>query len=121
MPLAEFPTLSVKRLRDIQGEIDENRIEFQSQVLSKMRRQSSAETESQSIPYHLPQSDLDTLMTFWRDTLKQGVKMFTMLDPYSEATEGRYRFLTAPQKGRVLGRRNGERVYEVRLNVRKMP
>lgn len=121
MALPVFPTLTGSRIRrDVSGALEDNRIEFPAQVLSKSRSHSSAETEIQVWPYDMLKTDLDTVMTFWRSDLGNGNRMFTATDPYTDLTS-RYKFAAPPQKGRLIGWQNGVKVFDVSLQMRRLP
>lgn len=120
MPLAAFPSISAKPLTNVQGQRDDNRIEFVTQVLSKMRLHSRAFTETQSLLFYMSTTDLATVEDFYESDLSGGTRMFTMTDPYNSVTS-RYRFRAPLHKGGRMGFQGAESVFEVTMLVQRMP
>lgn len=79
------------------------------------RRRSSISTDAISFTSVIPSSQWDLLMTFYRDTLKDGVLPFTRRHPRSNS-EATFKFTAAPTLTAVHGA-----FYRVSFQMVRMP
>lgn len=87
----------------------------------KVRRRFSAVNIPFSAEMEIDGSQRATLETFFHDTLKEGTEEFDRTDPRTDTTES-FRFLSPPQFRQKAGASStSERIYQVTMNLEKLP
>jgi hypothetical protein len=81
---------------------------------AKARRRFSARVDNLQLNFLLSDTDLDTLLTFYTTTSKEGSLRFNMTHPRTGATD-EFRFIDAPGYNRAGNH------YRVSVPVEKMP
>lgn len=82
---------------------------------AKVRKRSTSATTKYRLNYELDNTDVNTLETFFHDTINDGVDTFDMDDPRSGSTET-FRIVGPPDINALTGT-----WYRVSINMEKLP